>query len=362
MLKKLPNLPLQSALPNSTLSGFRSLGTNPLNLVGTQPAFVKDLLEQLGVQAKDNARDFPHHEQPDGINVPEDATQFIDKVFTNKAGTRTYKLFIPDGYQGQPLPLIVMLHGCTQDSKDFAAGTGMNQLANEKNCFVAYPQQTQAHNSSKCWNWFKAVDQQRDQGEPSIIAGITRQIIREYRIDTDKVYVAGLSAGGAMAAILGNLYPDLYAGVGVHSGLPYGAATDLPSALAAMKNGMTSAAPRVSTSFKSIPIIVFHGDKDTTVNPKNGDHIVQQYMRGAKSADNASGFSDAIQMDGAVPGGRSYTLTSHRDGSGKPVAEHWSVHGAGHAWAGGTRMGSYTDPEGPNASHEMLRFFLTDRK
>ena len=161
--------------------------------------------------------------------------EWIAGLYANSAGERAYKLYVPSSYTGQPLPLIVMLHGCNQTPDDFAAGTRMNALAEDQSCFVLYPAQSNTANHSRCWNWFRREDQVRDRGEPSIIAGMTRQILNRYGIDSHKVYVAGLSAGGAMAAVMGVTYPDLYAAVGIHSGLACGSAHDLPSALAAMK-------------------------------------------------------------------------------------------------------------------------------
>lgn len=280
--------------------------------------------------------------------------------FTNAAGTRAYKLFVPSGLHDRPWPLVVMLHGCKQNPDDFAAGTRMNELAQRHGVVVLYPGQSQAANQMHCWNWFKQGDQQHGLGEPSIIAGMTERIIQTHAIDPDRVYVAGLSAGGAMAAVMAATYPDLYAAVGVHSGLPHAAANSLPSALSAMRHGP----PRRSAarSRRPLPTIVFHGDHDTTVHPHNGDELIAQARWSAAGSD-ASVPPGPMDVERAeVPGGRSYTRTLHRDESGRIDAEHWLVHGAGHAWAGGSSSGSYTDPLGPDASREMMRFFLDHPK
>lgn len=280
--------------------------------------------------------------------VPEGA-RFIGGSYSNPAGSRAYRLFIPSSYHGQPLPLIVMLHGCTQSPEDFAAGTRMNFIAEAQGCFVVYPAQRREANPAKCWNWFRPTDQQRDVGEPSLIAGITRKIMREYLVDAKRVYVAGLSAGAAAAAIMGVTYNDLYAAVGVHSGLACGAAVDLPSALLAMRQGGGSNHQAV-LSDRPVPTIVFHGDRDSTVHPTNGDQVIEQSMTAASRAKNVH--------RGRVTGGHAYTRTIHSDASGRHVLEHWQIHGAGHAWSGGSAAGSFTDPRGPDATREMLRFFL----
>ena len=288
--------------------------------------------------------------------------RFTSASYSSPQGTRAYKLFIPSAYRGQPLPLIVMLHGCTQSPGDFAAGTRMNELAESEPCFVAYPEQAQSANPSRCWNWFKGTDQVRERGEPALIAGIVEQIVNSFEIDRSRVFVAGLSAGGAMALIMAAAYPEIFAAVGVHSGLPYRAAGDLPSALAAMKRGalpvsgdqLTSAAgPVVKGS--PLPTIVFHGDRDTTVNPRNGAAVIRQATQAL--IDNAGDLRRTVEQD-IAPGGRGYTRTVGRDAGGKVRLEQWVVHGAGHAWSGGSSRGSFTDAKGPDASRAMLRFFL----
>jgi poly(hydroxyalkanoate) depolymerase family esterase len=294
----------------------------------------------IDVEAREvgSEADVPFQEAPD-------AGLFISGSHTEAAGTRTYKLYVPPSYRGQPLPLVVMLHGCKQDPDDFAAGTRMNDAASERGFFVLYPAQAQRSNGSRCWNWFQRKHQRRDKGEPSILAGMTRDVMQRYGIDPQRVYVAGLSAGGAMASILGSAYPDLFAAVGVHSGLPTGSATDVPSAFAAM-NG-TAVTEAQGTSMP--PTIVFHGDQDATVHPSNGERVV------AASA----GHAQAEFERGRHSNGRRFTRRSFRDVSGRVVAEHWAVHGSGHAWSGGSAHGSYTDAQGPDATEEMLRFFFS---
>ncbi len=280
--------------------------------------------------------------------------QFLSKSFAGPAGTLAYKLYLPAGYDAaaaRTYPLVVMLHGCTQSPDDFAAGTRMNALADQHGLLVAYPAQSANANGSKCWNWFRPQDQGRDAGEPALIAGMTAQLVAEARVDPARVYVAGLSAGAAMAVVLGRTYPELYAAVGAHSGLPYAAAHDVGSAFAAMKSG-AKRTQGMPAAHRRVPTIVFHGDRDATVSLSNGTEIVAQ----AAGADPA-GVLDSSQDTGAG-GGRGYTRIEYRDASGKVVIEDWRVHGGGHAWMGGSATGSYTDPQGPDASAEMLRFFL----
>jgi poly(hydroxyalkanoate) depolymerase family esterase len=280
-------------------------------------------------------------------DIAPEGAKFIEGTYSNPAGSRTYKLFVPTGYkQGQPLPLIVMLHGCTQSPDDFAAGTRMNFIAEEQTCLVVYPAQRSDASPSKCWNWFRSGDQQRDAGEPSLIAGITQKVMQDYAVDPKRVFVAGLSAGGAAAAVMGATYGDLYAAVGIHSGLAYGAATDMPSAFAAMRQG---GGRRASPAGSTIPSIIFHGDRDSTVHPDNGTQALDQAIGSTRTQKKVH--------RGQIPGGHRYTRTTHADGE-RELLEHWNIHGAGHAWSGGSPAGSYTDPQGPDATKEMLRFFL----
>lgn len=273
---------------------------------------------------------------------------FEAQRYSGAAGQMDYKLFIPARTTQAPMPLVVMLHGCTQNPDDFAAGTAMNRLAQEQGFAVLYPAQSQQANPQRCWNWFKHNHQVRDRGEPAMIAGATRDAMARHAIDPRRVFVAGLSAGGAMAAIMGRAYPDLYAAVGVHSGLAAGAATDLPSAMMAM-NGVGGGGQPVSPC--AVRTIVFHGDADSTVHPVNGERAF------AACAD-PKAANQVEEIGAAQAGGRGATRTVKRAGDGTVIAEYWVVHGARHAWSGGDAAGSYTDAAGPDASREMLRFFM----
>jgi poly(hydroxyalkanoate) depolymerase family esterase len=361
------------SLPNGLSNGLPGLLDGlPISLPDVLPS-LPDGLPDLpsGLPGLPNGLPGPTKGVPGPVVVPAGG-QFVERSYTGPAGGRSYKLYVPSGYTGQvAVPLVVMLHGCTQNPDDFAAGTSMNELAEEHTFLVAYPAQAQNANVQKCWNWFKSSDQQRGQGEPAMIAGITRQVIEEYEVADGRVYVAGMSAGGAMAAIMGATYPDLYAAVGVHSGLAPGAAQDLASAFSAMQGGGVSKTPRdgstgstgrsSGSSEMSVPVIVFHGDGDTTVHPRNAEQLLAHYRRVDSTPGSRNTTGELVPpvavRKGQVPDGHAYTRATERDAEGRPIMEQWIIHGLGHAWSGGSSAGSYTDAKGPDASAEMVRFF-----
>ena len=283
--------------------------------------------------------------------------QFLSRSFACAAGSRSYKLYVPHRHHAGKRALLVMLHGGTQDANDFAAGTRMNALAEEHGLLVAYPSQCKNANPSLCWNWFHPEHQIRGAGEPSIIAGITSEIVAEYDVDPQRVFVAGLSAGGAMAAVMGATYPEIYAAIGVHSGLPYKSATDVASAFAAMRGdpGLRGQRKprRAAADDPRMRTIVFHGDADRIVHPSNAAKIIEAQAQLGNRVEHAKARSSAS---------RAYTRSVTRDKTGSALVEQWLIHGSGHAWSGGSPDGTYTDPHGPDASREILRFFLEEAR
>ena len=275
----------------------------------------------------------------------------LERRFGNLAGSRAYRLYVPSGYEGQPVPLVVMLHGSSQTPRDFAIGTRMDTMAEEQGFLVAYPDQPRSANIVRSWNWFRPGDQQRDWGEPAILAGMTRRIMQDFAVDPARIYVSGLSSGGAAAAIMALTYPDLYAAVGIHSGLAGGSAKSVSSAFSAMRRG---ALIRPMRATRPLPTILFHGDRDRTVAPVNGDQAIAQ-------ARPAGDLHASISL-GHAESGMAYTKTELTAPDGNQGTEQWLLHGADHAWAGGSQVGSYTDPKGPDASREMLRFFMSHAK
>ena len=298
-------------------------------------------------------------------------------IFTSIAGNHPFFVYTPVNYHtGTPVPLVVMLHGCLQTPSDFAAGTQMNQLADQKQFIVVYPQQLPIFNASDCWNWFLPTDQVRGAGEPSVIAGITQSVehtTSQWTIDPHRVYVTGISAGAAMSVIMGAAYPDIYAAIGVHSGLEYQAAISPFGALPAQSFGGPDPAQQGQAAFDTmgsharvVPTIVFHGTGDTVVAPINGDQVIEQWMAtdglASGGSFNASFSSPDSLSHGQVSGGHSFTVRQWNDRNGSEVEEYWTVNGMGHAWSGGSTAGSFTDPQGPSATQAMYNFFINHPK
>lgn len=288
---------------------------------------------------------------------PVAGSQFTYGSHADGARTLRYRLFIPAGERDGPMPLILMLHGCGQDASDFAAGTDMNALAQEHGCLVLYPEQPSSAHWNRCWNWYDRSHHRRGAGEPALLAGLTRRIMAEHGVDPARVAVAGLSAGGAMAVILGRTYPDLFSAVGCHSGLAHGSATSAASAMRAMRNGPDPSAPALPCPESVVPVIVFHGDADPMVHRMNSSGVIRQSLD-SHAARRQEDAGVAVVAETGCSGGRGFTRQFHHESTGGVLAEQWTVHGAGHAWSGGKLHGSHTDTRGPSASEEMLRFFI----
>ena len=294
-------------------------------------------------------------------------------TYKDSTSSHPYFIYTPTTYHvGKAVPLLVMLHGCTQTAKDFAAGTRINLLAEQYGFIVVYPQQTRKANRTLCWNWFRSTHQFRNRGEPARIAHIVQAICQntlQWTIDNNQIYVVGASAGAAMAVILGATYPDIFAAIGVHSGVEYQAVTSIISALKMMRHGGPDPVLQGRRAFEAmesykrvVPTIVFQGTHDRVVPPINGDQVVQQWMQTNHLASHGLFLADfknpTTTTSGQVPGGYAYTVYSWKDSRGKEIQTYWKIHGLGHAWSGGSPNGSHTDPRGPNASEAMYQFFM----
>jgi poly(hydroxyalkanoate) depolymerase family esterase len=301
------------------------------------------------------------------------AGKWISGTVTNTSGSRNYQLWVPAGYdKSKPAPLVMMLHGCMQNAQGLAAISGMNEIAEKNNFLVVYPEQTAEANPLRCWNWFDPKHQMRDAGEPALLADITRRVLTSYKTDRKRVYVVGLSAGGAMASVMGATYPDLFSAIGVSAGLEFKAATSVEGGLAAMKQGgpdpgeqgllAFNAMGRSAQARRRMPVIVFQGEADPFVNPANADQVIAQWAKtndylANNKVHNNSSANPTLILEGSVPGGYGYTKSIYKDRSGRYVMEKWMIKGLGHAWSGSPTAGPFADPKGPNASAEMWRFF-----
>lgn len=294
---------------------------------------------------------------------------------TGASGSRNYALWVPAGYdKRKATPLVMMLHGCMQKPEDLAAISGMNAVAEQHNFLVVYPEQIPAANPLKCWNWFDPQNQTRGSGEPSLLAAIVAKVQTTHKVNPKKIFVAGISAGGAMAVVMAATYPDLFSGVGTSAGLAYKTATSVQTGLAAMKQG--SADPRQLESLvysamneglrvrrkKSLPIIVFQGSVDPYVNPLNADQLIVQWAATNDFLDDGK-YNQSVKAEiaetvaGNVPAGYSFTRSIYQDKAGRLLMEKWIVNGLAHAWSGSPAASTFGDPKGPDASKEMWRFF-----
>ncbi|MBK7994497.1 MAG: PHB depolymerase family esterase [Blastocatellia bacterium] len=296
-------------------------------------------------------------------------TWVVDSV-SNQFGSRNYKIWVPSSYNGNSsVPLVMMLHGCTQSADDFAAGTQMNAVAESNNFLVVYPEQPSNANQSRCWNWFESANQSRGSGEPSLLVAIVNKIKTSYNIDNARVYAAGLSAGAAMSVILGATYPDVFSAIAVSAGLEYKAATSLNNSFTALSQGGpnpnqqgTLAFQAMGSAARKVRVIVFHGSRDFTVNTVNGNQVISQWAQTNDLADDGSDNNNitdtpASTVSGTVTGGYNFTTFKYNDPNGATLMEKWIVENMGHAWSGGSTAGSFVDPKGPKASNEIWRFF-----
>lgn len=349
----------------------------PLSAAPEQPHISTDVLDAVLPERSALTAFTAAHGSAAAVAAPasEQPGSFERITFVHDGAQHHYLLYVPPGaVAGTPMPLVLMLHGCSQDPDDFAAATGMNQAATAANALVLYPAQARNANPSGCWNWFESSNQHRGQGELGLMVAMVCDVMERHPVDAQRVYAAGISAGGAMVALLGREYPDMFAAIGVHSGLQAGAADNMMAALSAMNNGAKlgpsspSARPAAHSSGAAHPaLIVFHGDADTTVSAKNGEQLVDAALQAALGDKRAAvqesqpGQSDAGQrftrhLYRAVNGADADADGDHR--AADVLVEHWVLHNAGHAWSGGSAKVGQTDPRGVNATKEMLRFFL----
>lgn len=313
------------------------------------------------------------------VSVSAYGGSWVSGAVKNPSGSLDYKLWVASGYQkGKAVPLVLMLHGCMQKAEELAALSGMNDLADKNNFLVAYPEQTATANPLRCWNWFDPKHQSRDAGEPSLIAAVIQDVRAAHSIDAKRMFVVGISAGGAMAVVMVASYPEIFAGLGVIAGTEYKAGTTVQAGLAVMKQGGPDPNEQGLLAFEAIqkslggskklfPIIAFQGMKDPYVSPLNTYQLIAQwaqtndYLDDGKDNDSVS-VQSTKETKGAVPNGYSFTKHSYYDGAKRLLMEKWLVDDLGHAWSGSPLANQFADPKGPNASAEMWRFFVETTK
>ena len=327
--------------------------------------------ETMHTAHEDEQRNLHSKKGPELLRV--ENAMWQQYLYHDATGNHPYFVYTPSTYhRGTAVPLLVLLHGCTQKAADFAVGTGMNQLAEQYGFIVIYPQQKRTSNQTLCWNWYKSSHQFRDRGEPALIAHMVQAISEntsQWTIDSSRVYVVGASAGAAMAVILGATYPDIFAAIGVHSGVEYQAVTNIIGGLKLVLGGGPDPVKQGQKAFEAmgsykrmVPTIVFQGTRDRIVPLINGDQVVQQWMQTNHLASQGLYVADfnnpTTTTSGQVPEGLAYTVSTWEDRTGKEVQQYWKIDGLAHAWSGGNPAVSYTDPRGPNASEVMYQFFM----
>jgi poly(hydroxyalkanoate) depolymerase family esterase len=301
---------------------------------------------------------------PGGGATPGKGTSFSG-TYTNAAGSRAYRGYVPSTYKaGTPVPLLVVLHGCTESADVFRQLTRFDELAEAKGFLVVFPEQPKSANNQNCWNFFQDAQTHRGTGEPSLIAGITDWVGQHYSVDSHRIYVAGLSAGGAMASVMAATYPDVYAAIGIGSGCEYAATATCAGYKSADPAAAAQAAYKeMGTRARAMPVISFSGDKDTTVPPVNADQLLQQWQLTADLADDGATNGSVLSkptstISGQVPNGLSYTVRSYGDAQTNELVQYWVVNGMSHAWSGGCSCQPYAEPKGPDATAAMYAFFV----
>ncbi len=289
------------------------------------------------------------------------AGRWIRRRYTGTAGTRLYDVYVPGGARRGRMPMVLLLHGCRQTGTDFGRDSGFAELADTAGFVLVMPRQEVQHQLQRCWRWYDAEHQQRDEGEPAILRGIVDDVplvLPGGRIDRRRVFVAGLSAGGAMALILATTYPDVFAAAGVHSATAYRSATRGVNALGAM--AARGAGPDSGAAGRMAPVVLLHGTDDAIVRPPNADRIVDQWLasrRGAVNGPGRAAVRPLASTKALVVGGRRCLRTRWYTVGGRRVLEYWRVDGLGHAWSGGSARAAFIDRAGPSAAQVMWTFF-----